>query len=165
MTRAPSVSFSPVEWLCSCVSVSFFLLLSLSCRCSSISPLQFAAWPADPCQPQLIKSDTSSNTELAQLTIFPWNLPHHCFFGFIAMFTIRGHYAICFGYFHPHMVLSIKWNPQPFCRNPSLWERISSLSERDGHAFSCFSEWWLNEPSDHLSWWYLHVHPLSSPCW
>lgn len=81
MTRAPSVSVSPVEWLCSCVSVSFFLLLSLSCRCSSISPLQFAAWPADPCQPQLIKSDTSSNTELAQLTIFPWNLPHHCFFG------------------------------------------------------------------------------------
>lgn len=50
MTRAPSVSFSPVEWLCSCVSVSFFLLLppvSVLSLQQHLSPAvcSLACWP------------------------------------------------------------------------------------------------------------------------
>lgn len=67
MTQAPSVSFSPAECLCSSVRVSLFfplVLLSLPCHSSSI-PLNrcsLQGWPVDLCQPQLIKSDTSSTT-------------------------------------------------------------------------------------------------------
>lgn len=81
MTRAPSVSFSPVEGLCSCVSVSFLLLLppvSVLSQQQQHLHLPCSLQP-DLCQPQPIKPDTSSNTEPGSLNNFPRNLLC-CFF-------------------------------------------------------------------------------------
>ena len=106
MTQAPSVSFSPAEWLCSTVSDSF-----PPSHSSSISALLwFAAWSADLCQPQLIKSDTSFEAASRVCHALPKSARtlFHLFF----FLTIQSCSATCFSNFHSHMVLSVKTYPQ-----------------------------------------------------
>lgn len=80
---------------------------------SSISELLwFAAWSADLCQPQLIKSDTSFETASRVCHALPKSartLFHLFFFFFL---TIQSCSATCFSNFHSHMLLSVKTYPQ-----------------------------------------------------
>lgn len=138
MTQAPSVSFSPAEWLCSTVSDSFSPSHS-----SSISELLWcAAWSADLCQPQLIKSDTSFETASWVCHALPKSartLFHLFFFFFWQYEAALPHVLVtsiaiwcCLSNPIPNTALDNTIHPASLCcRNPSPWQQISSLSETD----------------------------------
>lgn len=94
--------------------------------CISVSRCSFSSWPVDLCQPQLIKSDTSSKTASV------CHVSQDCA-GFTKS-TIWSCSATCFRYFPTHMALSVKSCPQHWiaqstlplcCRNPPPWQQIS----------------------------------------
>ena len=157
--------------LLQCQFLSFppFFLLCLSCYSSSIvseSP-RFAAAPFDLCQPQLIKSDTSSHEACWARHAFPRTF-------FVTKFTIWNHYTTCFSYFHTHMVLPVKSDHHSTGLDNTIhpasspWQQISSLSETDRHTHTHTAAFWHTEGFDSPSICLdniLAIHLLSSVCW